>query len=181
MRFSRNFTEKCKTIVILCRNLKKSRPFLPTFCWNFEIWAVQRIAYLLDLAKCWKMSIWSQKSALIQRRTSPQKKFDKNLRRFWVSSGAKVWESCRSRKTLQNEYLDAKIGVDTAENEPSKVWWFGWKIRVRFDIESFNEGRHSQARGRRRRAGRDRGPPRSGEAGSSGPPTLALTQLYSTI
>ena len=24
-------------------------------------------------------------------------------------------------KTLQNEYLDAKIGVDTAENEPSKV------------------------------------------------------------
>ena len=23
---------------------------------------------------------------------------------------------------LQNEYLDAKIGVDTAENEPSKVW-----------------------------------------------------------
>ena len=23
---------------------------------------------------------------------------------------------------LQNEYLVAKIGVDTAENEPSKVW-----------------------------------------------------------
>ena len=23
---------------------------------------------------------------------------------------------------LQNEYLDAKIGVDRAENEPSKVW-----------------------------------------------------------
>ena len=49
------------------------------------------------------------------------KTFDKNLRRFWVSSGAKVWESCRSRKTLQNEYLDAKIGVDTAENEPFKT------------------------------------------------------------
>ena len=29
--------------------------------------------------------------------------------------------ACRSRKTLQNEYLDAKIGVDTAENEPSEV------------------------------------------------------------
>ena len=24
-------------------------------------------------------------------------------------------------KTVQNEYLDAKIGVDTVENEPSKV------------------------------------------------------------
>ena len=66
------------------------------------------------------------------------KKFDKNLRRFWVSSGAKVWESCRSRKTLQNKYLDAKIGVDTAENEPSKVWWFGWKIWEKFGIELFN-------------------------------------------
>ena len=28
---------------------------------------------------------------------------------------------CRYRKTLQNEYLDVKIGVDTAENEPSEV------------------------------------------------------------
>ena len=31
-------------------------------------------------------------------------------------------ESCRSQKMLKNDYLDAKIGVDTAENEHSKVW-----------------------------------------------------------
>ena len=31
----------------------------------------------------------------------------------------------------------AKFGVDTAENEPHKVWSFGWTIRVRFDIEPF--------------------------------------------
>ena len=29
-------------------------------------------------------------------------------------------KSCRSRKMLQNDYLVAKIGVDTAENEPRK-------------------------------------------------------------
>ena len=29
-------------------------------------------------------------------------------------------QSCRRRKMLQNEYLVAKVGVDTAENEPSK-------------------------------------------------------------
>ena len=29
---------------------------------------------------------------------------------------------CRSRRELSNEYLLAKIGVDTAENEPLKVW-----------------------------------------------------------
>ena len=30
-------------------------------------------------------------------------------------------ESDRSRKILKNEYSLAKFGVDTAENEPSKV------------------------------------------------------------
>ena len=29
---------------------------------------------------------------------------------------------CRSRRELFNEYLLAKIGVDTAENEPLEVW-----------------------------------------------------------
>ena len=31
---------------------------------------------------------------------------------------------CRSRKMLKNEYLDAKIGFDTRENEPSKLLLF---------------------------------------------------------
>ena len=29
---------------------------------------------------------------------------------------------CRSRRELSNEYLLAKIDVDTAKNEPSKAW-----------------------------------------------------------
>ena len=29
---------------------------------------------------------------------------------------------CRSRRELSNEYLLAKIGVDTAESEPLEVW-----------------------------------------------------------
>ena len=31
-------------------------------------------------------------------------------------------KSCRSRQELSDEYLLANIGVDTAENEPLKVW-----------------------------------------------------------
>ena len=31
-------------------------------------------------------------------------------------------KSCRSRQELSNKYLLAKIGVDTAENEPLEVW-----------------------------------------------------------
>ena len=56
----------------------------------------------------------------------------------WDSKGAKDCKSCSSRKMLKNAYLDAKIGFDAEENEPSKVWWFGWKIGVKFGIESFN-------------------------------------------
>jgi|AACY02.11.fsa_nt_gi hypothetical protein len=42
---------------------------------------------------------------------------------FRVWSGGKVNKSYRSsRKMLQNASLDAKIGVDTEENGPSKVW-----------------------------------------------------------
>ena len=39
-----------------------------------------------------------------------------------VRSGAKECKSCRSRKMLQNEPLVAIVAVDTAENEPLKVW-----------------------------------------------------------
>ena len=53
------------------------------------------------------------------------KNLDGFLLKFWDLSGAKVWKSCRSRKSLQNEYLVAIVAVDTAENEPFKVWgWF---------------------------------------------------------
>ena len=44
------------------------------------------------------------------------------LLKFWDLSGAKVWESCRSRKSWKNEYLVAIVAVDTAENGPPKVW-----------------------------------------------------------
>ena len=44
------------------------------------------------------------------------------LVKFWDWSGAKVWESCRAWKMLQNVYLDATIGFETEENEPPKVW-----------------------------------------------------------
>ena len=37
---------------------------------------------------------------------------------FLDLSAAEVCTSCRSRQELSNEYLLAKFGVDTAENEP---------------------------------------------------------------
>ena len=40
------------------------------------------------------------------------------------SKGAKACKSCRSRQELSNDYLLAKSGIDTAENEPLKVLYF---------------------------------------------------------
>ena len=40
---------------------------------NIEFGAVQRNVNLVDLEKCWKMRIWTQKSASIQKKTSPLK------------------------------------------------------------------------------------------------------------
>ena len=57
---------------------------LTIFGWNFEIWAVQKYAYLVDLVKSFPTSIY---------------------------------------------LVLAKIGVDTAENEPSK---FGGKFKSLF-------------------------------------------------
>ena len=45
---------------------------------------------------------------------------DKKLLGIGVWRGAKECKSSRSRKMLKNDYLVAKIGVDTAENEPRK-------------------------------------------------------------
>ena len=51
--------------------------------------------------------------------------------KFCDLSGAKECKSCRSRRELSNEYLIAKIGFDTAENEPLKVWGL-----IQFNIQS---------------------------------------------
>ena len=47
-------------------------------------------------------------------------KFDDILLKFCEWSGAKEYQSDRSRQELSNKFLIAKIGFDTAENEPLK-------------------------------------------------------------
>ena len=68
----------------------------------------------------------SKNAKKIQKITNFGKNLDGFSLKFWDLSGAKVWKSCRSRKTWKNEYLVAIVAVDTAENEPLKVWgWLG--------------------------------------------------------
>ena len=41
---------------------------------------------------------------------------------IWIPKTVQRSAFCRSRRELSNAYLLAKIGVDTAENEPLEVW-----------------------------------------------------------
>ena len=41
--------------------------------------------------------------------------------RLWIPNTVQSSALCKSRRELSNEYLLAKFGFDTAENEPSKV------------------------------------------------------------
>ena len=63
---------------------------------------------------------------------------------------------CRSRRELSNEYLLAKIGVDTAENEPLEVWG---KIQFSIHFTPYVHLLVPVARGRRRHVG----PPHRGD------------------
>ena len=44
---------------------------------------------------------------------------------------------CKSRRELSNAYLLAKIGVDTAENEPLEVWG---ENSIQYSLHSLGEG-----------------------------------------
>ena len=68
---------------------------------------------------CWKNEFFEK---IIFERAKSWTAMNAFLLKCWGLSVAKAFKSCRSRQELSNEYLLAKIGVDTAENEPLKVW-----------------------------------------------------------
>ena len=76
-KFHQKFAEKMK---IRYRKRKKignsffiREKMLTIFGWNFEIWAVQKNVNLVDLVKSFPTSLYLQRSASMQPRTSPAK------------------------------------------------------------------------------------------------------------
>ena len=69
---------------------------------------------------CWK-NVSKNHYFSNQNKKFNSKILDKCSVKFWNLSAAKVCKSCRSRQKLSHEYAVAKIGVDTAENEPVEV------------------------------------------------------------
>ena len=67
---------------------------------------------------------------------------------------------CRSRRELSNAYLLAKIGVDTAENEPLEVWGDN---SIHYSLHSLFKIRGGAGGG-----GRERAAPEGGAPAASG-------------
>ena len=89
---------------------------------------------------------------------------------IWVWRGAKVYQSCRAWKMLSNEPTLAIRFVDTAENEPSKVWKvdrpfpkFGLSATVRRSLAIRQAGRQAGRQAERQ----ERAGEREGERASS--------------
>ena len=83
---------------------------------------------------------------------------------------------CRSRRELSNAYLLAKIGVDTAENEPLEVWG---ENSIQYSLHSL--GPSAQPSEPARRAGTARGqkapwPPEEPEPRRGANPSPWLTE-----
>ena len=78
-----------------------------------------------------KNSDFEQISQSVTKISAKRQKLTKSAD-FRIQSGAKVCKFCRSRKMQKNDYLLAKFGVDTAENEPLRA-----RLRARLFIASF--------------------------------------------
>ena len=76
-KFHQNLASKWQNSIKKCWKMKISlfifEKSLTIFDWNFEVWAVQKYANLVDRVKSFPTSIYLQKSASIQPRTSLSK------------------------------------------------------------------------------------------------------------
>ena len=130
--------ETVKLVAEFLRNVSaKFQDFLKEF-WNSEHCNVNFIK-TADILRNSGKNPWKSRRKITDLRTYQQNFAKNDLKiskispkccakfwNFWDWSGAKVCKSCSSRKMLKNEALVAKIGVDTAENDPSKVSGGEW-------------------------------------------------------
>ena len=72
-RILRNFVEIHDFLWKFTKNVQFLQNFERCLKRILQMKAVQKCENLVDLEKCWKMRIWVQKSASIQRRTSSEK------------------------------------------------------------------------------------------------------------
>ena len=69
-----------------------------------------------------KMQILTRKWKKLKFNIQSRKNIGDFWLKFWDWRTVQMSALCRSRRELSNEYSLAKIGVDTAENEPLEVW-----------------------------------------------------------
>ena len=105
--------------MILARKIKKSKDFLQIFgMWKHFLdilWNSDKIWWSCSANRRENCKILTMLFEILWKNAKIR---DENFLKYWGLSGAKACKSCRSRQELSNEYSFAKIGFDTAENEP---------------------------------------------------------------
>ena len=119
-------TQKMKKIGNSFFNREK---MLTIFCWNFEIWAVQKYVNLVDLVKSFPTSIYLQKSASIQPRTSLSK-FGGKFNAFFIR--LLNYKVCFFKLTPENDSGSAGKFFNVLRNWYSKWVFFFPRVFLRF-------------------------------------------------
>ena len=119
--------------MILARKIKKSKDFLQIFgMWKHFLdilWNSDKIWWRCSANRRENCKILTMLFEILWKNAKIR---DENFLKYWGLSGAKACKSCRSRQELSNEYLLAKIGFDTAENEPFNFHNFSSLQRFNF-------------------------------------------------
>ena len=129
-KFHQNLASKWQNSIKKCWKLKISlfifEKSLTIFDWNFEVWAVQKYANLVDRVKSFPTSIYLQKSASIQPRTSLSK-FGGNFNPLFIrllNSHDNMLLQLERISQLCHRPHRFLIGSDWLDGEPAKMTVF---------------------------------------------------------
>ena len=96
--------KKCWKLAILQKFKQKFEKSLTNFCWNFEIWAAQRIANLVDLEKPCKMTFGCYLSCRYSRDRASQSLEDKSIHYSFASLDAPRCSLCGRPALLDSRW-----------------------------------------------------------------------------
>ena len=127
-KFHQEFSEKMQNSILKMKNRKfiihSRKKMLTSFGWIFEIWAVQKHVNLVDLVKSFPTSVYLQKSASIQPRTSLSKfggKFNSLFIRLLNPESVTLSGICREIRAKFHQKFTEKIQNSTQQMKKSEI------------------------------------------------------------
>ena len=93
----------------------------PNFASKYAFFSIFKLYKICTLLHHFNLNILAKNSAIFNENFEIRERCKGVRCRIWIPKTVQRSVLCRSRRELSNEYLLAKFGFDTAENEPLKL------------------------------------------------------------